>query len=284
MVNAPADVVAEVIRSRRSIRHYLSDPVPPDQLRELLDLALEAPSSWNFQDRSIVVVSGPDGREGLTRATGGQPQPQEAPVMLVFVAESESWREAQDDIYERARSNGAWNKEFIAMFADKAPTFQLGLAERGLLREYAVKDAMIAATYVMLAATSMGLATSPMNGWDEDEVKKVIGIDGRDDLAIALLLAVGRPAEQRRHPGRRPRERNVFYQRYGQSLTGTAQHDQLPRGAHGIEARPAARTPEGEPRRAETSTVCRATRLIPIAIRQASACYHSRPLPVGGPP
>ncbi|HEX5541132.1 MAG TPA: nitroreductase family protein [Micromonospora sp.] len=217
MKHSPADVVAGVIRSRRSIRHYLADPVPPGQLRALLDLALEAPSSWNFQDRSIVVVSDPEGLEGLTRATGGQPQPQEAPVMLVFVAESEAWRNQQDDIYERAQRNGAWHADFIATFAHDAQAFQLDLAKRGLLREYAVKNAMIAATYVMLAATSMGLATSPMNGWDENEVKKVIGIDGREDLAIALLLAVGKPAEQRLHPGRRPPERNIFYQRYGQS-------------------------------------------------------------------
>ncbi|MGF6886246.1 MFS family permease [Nocardia sp. GAS34] len=60
--------------------------------------------------------------------------------------------------------------------------------------------------------------TSPMNGWDEDKVKKVIGIDGRDDLATALLVSVGYPAEERLHPGRRTLEHTVFYERH------TAQH------------------------------------------------------------
>lgn len=119
-----------------------------------------------------MVVSDREGLDGLVQATGGQPQAQKAPLMLV-------------------------------------------LADRGLLREYAVKDAMIAASFVMLAATSLGLATSPMNGWDEAEVKKVIGVDDRDDLAIALLMPVGYPAEERRHPGRRDRAHNVFWQRYG---------------------------------------------------------------------
>ncbi|MFF2307819.1 nitroreductase family protein [Streptomyces sp. NPDC058128] len=64
-------------------------------------------------------------------------------------------------------------------------------------REYAVKDAVIAAPFVMPAATEMGLATSPMNGWDEAEVKKVIGIGDRDGLAIALLVSVGYPARLR---------------------------------------------------------------------------------------
>ncbi len=134
--------------------------------------------------------------------------------MLVFVAEPHAWQQDRSDIYDQARANQAWNEEFITGFSAAATQFQQSLAERDLLREYAVKDAMIAASYVMLAATELGLATSPMNGWDEAEVKKVIGIDNRDDLAIALLMSIGHPAEQRHHPGRRPLCHTVFRDRY----------------------------------------------------------------------
>ncbi|MEU4571434.1 nitroreductase family protein [Nonomuraea sp. NPDC023979] len=207
--------VAEAIRTRRTVRHYRPDAVSADVLDALLALAIEAPTSWNLQDRSIVAVTSDEGRADLAWATGGQPQPQEAPLMLVFVAEPLSWREDHSDVYEQARRNGAWNDEFVTMFSAASQAFQADLEERGLLREYAVKDAMIAASYVMLAATEMGLATSPMNGWDEAKVKKAIGIEDRDDLAIALLMSIGYPAEERRHPGRRARERNVFRESYG---------------------------------------------------------------------
>lgn len=206
--------VADAIRTRRTVRHYRPDPIPQADLASLLELAVEAPTSWNLQDRSIVVVTDDEGRNGLTWATGSQPQPLEAPVVLVFVAEPQSWRDDHSDVYDRARRNGAWNDEFIALFSAASTAFQEDLDERGLLREYAVKDAMIAASFVMLAATEMGLATSPMNGWDEARVKQVIGIEDRDDLAIALLLSIGYPAEERRHPGRRALERNVFYEFY----------------------------------------------------------------------
>ncbi|WP_234440462.1 nitroreductase family protein [Streptomyces rimosus] len=209
--------VPTAVRTRRSIRHYLPDPLPPEQLTELLSLTLEAPSSWNVQARSVVVVSDREGRDGLVRATGGQPHPGEAPVTLVFVAESRAWCGDLGDIYERARRNGAWNEQFIAGFSQASLDFHRDLEARGLLREYAVKDAVIAATYAMLAAASMGLAGSPMNGWDEAEVKKVIGIEDRDDLHIAMLLPVGRPAEERRHPGRRPLARHAFDGRYGRA-------------------------------------------------------------------
>lgn len=218
MTTAGPLTVPQAIRARRSIRHYLPDPLPEEQLTELLALALEAPSSWNVQARSVVVVSDREGRDALSRAAGGQPQPREAPVTLVFVASSQSWRGDLSDIYEQARGNGAWNEEFVVDFSRATLDFQHDLEKRGLLREYAVKDAVIAATYAMVAAASMGLASSPMNGWDEAEVKKAVGIDGRedrDDLHIALLLPVGRPAERRGHPGRRPLARNAFDTRYG---------------------------------------------------------------------
>lgn len=63
--------VADAIRTRRTVRHYRPDPVPAATLDTLLELAMEAPSSWNLQDRSLVVVTDPAGREGLTWATGG---------------------------------------------------------------------------------------------------------------------------------------------------------------------------------------------------------------------
>ncbi|WP_067829606.1 nitroreductase family protein [Nocardia inohanensis] len=206
--------VAAAIRARRTVRHYRPDPVAAEDLEVLLELAMEAPSSWNLQDRSIVVVRGRVGREGLAWATGGQPQPQEAPVMLVFVAEPYAWQADRSDVFESARAAGAWNEEFIAGFSAASMDFQQGLAERGLLREYAVKDAMIAAGYVMLAATELGLATSPMNGWDEARVKKVIGIEGREDLSIALLMSLGYAAEERIHPGRRDLARTVHREQY----------------------------------------------------------------------
>ncbi|MET7379247.1 nitroreductase family protein [Streptomyces sp. NPDC005526] len=207
--------VSRIIRSRRSIRHYRPDPVPAALLRELVDLALEAPSSFNLQSRSVVVVADEPGRKALTEATGGQPHPQEAPVTVVFVAESGAWREDRGDIWEQARRGGAWSDRFAAASPEDARAFHEDPRRRGLEREYAVKDAMIAASFLMLAAHAAGLATSPMNGWDEGEVKKAVGIADRDDLHIALLVPLGYPAETRLHPGRRDRSLTVFHETYG---------------------------------------------------------------------
>ncbi|MEV6324768.1 nitroreductase family protein [Nocardia sp. NPDC051787] len=204
--------VSETIRLRRTVRHYRPDPVPAPVLDELLDLTMQAPSAWNMQDRSIVVVTSESGRRELSAAAYGQPQPLEAPATLVFVADSTAWESPNTDIADQARHNGAWNAEFTALFDSRAEFHEL--RRRDLLRENAVKNAMIAATYTMLAATALGLASAPMNGWDPDLVKAAIGIEGRAELAIAVLVTVGYSDAIPPHPGRRAVERTVFRERF----------------------------------------------------------------------
>ena len=205
--------VSSAIRQRRAVRHYRPDPVDPRILDELIGLTLAAPSSWNLQDRQLVVVTSPEGRAALTLATGGQPQPQEAPVVVVFLADCLAHTRDRSDIWQQARANGAWSADFATSFATASQAFQEALAERGALREYAIKDAMIAASFFMLAAQGHGLATSPMNGWDEALVKRAIGAEHRDDLAVALLVSLGHAVEQPLPPGRRPAAMNVFHER-----------------------------------------------------------------------
>jgi nitroreductase len=57
----------EVVMGRRSIRGYLSDPVPKSLIKEVLEMTIRAPSSLNTQPWNFYVVSG----EPLDRIRGG---------------------------------------------------------------------------------------------------------------------------------------------------------------------------------------------------------------------
>ena len=48
--------VVEAIRTRRSVRKYKGDPIPDQTIRELLDLAVWAPSGMNTQPWAFVVL------------------------------------------------------------------------------------------------------------------------------------------------------------------------------------------------------------------------------------
>lgn len=210
---APSLSVADAILRRRTVRHYTPTPVAPALLDRLVELTMAAPSSWNLQDRQLVLVTSDAGRQALVRATGGQPQPQEAPVMAVFLADCLAHQRDRSDVWALAKANDAWSDAFIQAFARDSQIFQENLAARNALREYAIKDAMIAASFFMLAAESYGLSTSPMNGWEEAAVKEAVGAENRDDLAVALLVSLGHTDHRPRSPGRRPIDTNVFRER-----------------------------------------------------------------------
>ncbi|MBF2050363.1 MAG: nitroreductase family protein [Leptolyngbya sp. IPPAS B-1204] len=211
----PLDVPTAIVQ-RRSIKHFKSDPIAPDLLQRLVKLTVAAPSSFNLQDWRIILVQDQDQKQALSEAAWGQPQIVQAPVTFVFAADTEGWRD-RTAIYETALAKGAWTEQTVAYFDQAIPSFQEALGEKR--REYAVKDATIAATHLMLAAQSFGLSTCPMNGWIEDKVKAVIGAADQPNLAIALLVPVGYAAEPRQDAGRLPLSANVFVDRLGQTYT-----------------------------------------------------------------
>ena len=60
----------DVIRSRRSVRKYQSDPIPDELLRELLETACTAPSAVNYQPWYFVAVRSPEAMERLCAVMG----------------------------------------------------------------------------------------------------------------------------------------------------------------------------------------------------------------------
>lgn len=207
--------VAASIEARRSTKDFLPDPIDSSCLEQILHLTTEAPSSWNLQPWRIIVVDDPDAREQLHEACFRQRQVLEAPVTIVFAVDVGAWQRDMGPIIEQARKAGAWPDSYCDIAQNAIPGGQGDLETSGRLREYAIKDAMIAATQCVLAATSFGLKTTFMNGWREQAVKDVIGASGRDEIAIAVLVVMGHAEQTLPHPGRLPRSETVFRQRLG---------------------------------------------------------------------
>lgn len=208
-LSSPLDTFA-AIEQRRAIKTFKDAPIPTEMLQRLVALTVAAPSSYNLQDWRIVLVQSAEQKQALAEAAFGQQQVLQAPVTFVFAASSTVWKDEawMNQIYQTALERDAWPQKTVDYFKTAIPQFQEQLGDRN--REYAVKDAMIAATHTALAAQAMGLNSCFMNGWQEDVVKQVIGAADRADLAIAVLLAVGFAAEPRQNPGRMPLSANVF--------------------------------------------------------------------------
>ena len=203
--------VADSIRARRSIKSFKNDPIPEGVLQELLSLMQDAPSSWNFQPTRVVMIRSMAQKEALAAAAWGQKQILEAPVTFVFAVSIRGWEKNMGEILKLGVDSGAWPQKFADWIGENAPGFQKGLGDKE--REYAIKDAIIMATTLALAAQSKGYSTCYINGWDEAKVKEIIGAEGDSDIAIALLLPIGIPNSLPKHPGRLPSAKTIFTDR-----------------------------------------------------------------------
>ncbi len=209
--------VPDAIHQRRSIKTFTPQPISPEVLQQLIELTVAAPSSYNTQSWRIILIQDEAQKAALAAAAWGQQQIVQAPITFVFAADARAGEKDLTLMYETAAQLGAWSEATINYFKTSIPTFQASLGEQR--REYAIKDAMIAATHLVLAAESLGLATCFMNGWLEDKVKAVIGSDD-PDLVIAVIVPLGYAAEPRKNPGRLPLSMNVFSEQIGNPYLG----------------------------------------------------------------
>lgn len=179
--------VTEAISTRRATRQYTDQAIPAEVLDRVVENALEAPSAFNAQMRDLVVVQDQAVKQAIFDASGQQ-QFLDAPVVFVVVGRSEVVPDDAEEVLG-------------AELTEKVRGFN-GSASPEKLREIGIRDAMLVAGFLLLAAQEQGLATSPTTGWNEEGVKKAIGLEGRDDRSIALVVAAGYANEEPAHPGR----------------------------------------------------------------------------------
>ncbi|MDF5717311.1 MAG: nitroreductase family protein [Rhizonema sp. NSF051] len=213
----PLDVPS-AIAQRRSIKSFKPDPITPELLKQLVELTVAAPSSFNLQDWQIILVQDETQKAALSAASWNQQQIVQAPVTFVFAADAAGWKKDLNPIYNQALQNGTWTESTVNFFRTAIPQFHAALQDKN--REYAIKDAMIAATHLVLAAESLGLSSCFLNGWEEEKVKAVIGATEDPDLAIAVLVPIGYAGEPRGNPGRLPFADKVFVDRVANPYQG----------------------------------------------------------------
>ncbi len=165
----------ETVRHRHSVRKYYADmPVEEEKLHAILEMACAAPTAGDLQSYRIIAVKDAKTREALCQATKDQSFLCEAPVNLVFCA----------DTGRAEQEYGARGKEL-----------------------YAIQDATIAASYAQLAIVAAGLGTAWVGYFDEQELSKRLNLEeGERPIAI---ITVGYPAELPEPTPRRPLDQIV---------------------------------------------------------------------------
>jgi nitroreductase len=188
--------VTEAAEARRSIRKYKERAVPAADMREILRIAGLAPSAFNVQPWRFVVVEDAATKAALQQAAFGQKQVGQAPAVVVLYSDMQG---AMEKIEETVHPG--YGEEGRPAAAEGVRKAFAGKSDEEL-RAWGAGQSYIALGYLLLAAQSLGYATSPMLGFDPAKVREVLGLP--EHVAIPALVALGEADEagfpHHRHP------------------------------------------------------------------------------------
>lgn len=159
----------EVIRARRSVRHFKNDrTVSHEEVRGLIEAATQAPSAGNIQPWRFVVCESMRSRERLSAALH-QRWAAAAPVVVVVCVDP---------------------RPCAARYGDRGEYL------------YALQDTAAATENLLLAAVDRGLSSCWIGAFDEAAVARAIEVQA--PITPVAVLPIGYSAESGGRPRRRP--------------------------------------------------------------------------------
>jgi nitroreductase len=181
----------QLMDKRRAVNFF--DPqkdVSDDMLRQIIETAAKAPSSFNLQPWSVVVLRDQEEKSRLRKHAWDQSKVSEAPVTLIVLADMDAWEPGHRFVeknFDSLVKIGMMSESQRDWFHDACKNLYGASPERQVA--FACKNAGFFAMSLMLAARDLGVDTHPMDGFDIEGVRKEFHIS--KNYWIPMLLAVG---------------------------------------------------------------------------------------------
>ena len=132
---------------RKSVRAYEQGPIPEEDVRAILEAALQAPTAGNMTLYTIIRVTDKEKKQALAKSCDNQPFIASAPLVLVFCADYKRWFDlfATLDLGEPLRRPGEGDfmlamtdtiisGSVVARLTIVAPTINFGMPETSAIQ------------------------------------------------------------------------------------------------------------------------------------------------------
>ncbi len=181
--------VLDAMKERRSINFFQTGKtIPEKKLTELLELANLSPSSLNLQPWKVIVVQDSEKKKILRKCAMNQPKVEEASAVMIMIADPAGLEENIEQTLDSWQSLGYMKPEMKDVYKNMAGNLY-GAPDSLKRKIFAVKNTALFAMSLMIAAKGIGLETHPMDGFDEECIKKEFNIP--QDKIIPMIIAVG---------------------------------------------------------------------------------------------
>jgi len=207
----------ELVKNRRSVRRFKSNPIPNEYVEKIIEAACWAPSGFNLQPWEFLVVNKQELKDGIVQAITDYSRAHYPGIELTREAwQGDKWQPlpgGEPADYRIAPT-------FIILFGDTRTKTGLPMLirfspnERESIFNSSLANAFL---YMHLAATALGLASQ----WVSDvqvplvhyQLKNLLGIP--DELEVYDMMAVGYPDSKPRPKLMRDKEKMVHYDSCG---------------------------------------------------------------------
>ncbi len=178
-----------VAKERRSVRQYDAEYVmTEEEIREILEIAIQAPSSSNLQPWRFLVIQDKQTQQELLHIANNQQQIVDASAVIAVLADIEGYKNAER-IYGELVNKGIMKNEikepYVASILHNYGNFS---AEKAL--SVAMIDGGLVSMQIMLAAKAKGYDTVPMGGFDE--AKFVDAFNVPENFKPVMLISLGK--------------------------------------------------------------------------------------------
>ena len=207
--------LSQAIADRRATPSFDGAPIPPEDLRQILDAGLHAPSGYNMQPWRFIVVQSPEQKRRLRAASYNQAKVEEASAVIVACGDADGWRKDLDLMLQLGR-DGGMPESYAAQARTSVSNFLSGFTTEEM-RAWLNKHVMIATTSMLLMAEVMGYDTAPMEGFEQDKVHEVLRLPM--SYWVVALLGIGHlKGTDKYNGGRFEMGHTVFGEEFGKPL------------------------------------------------------------------
>lgn len=176
--------VEDAIKSRHSIRKFVQEPIPKEDLNQIFELVRLTPSAWNLQPWRFHVAIDIQLKEKLQEAAYGQQQVTSAPAVALVISDMEDvLANLAETVHpglppERQQEEVANLSSFFG---------SMSVEERG---QWGLTQTNIALGFLITAIQGLGYASVPMLGFDQQKVKGILGLP--EYVKFAAMIPFGR--------------------------------------------------------------------------------------------
>ena len=181
----------DIAFNRRSIKVFDEDvKISHDEMLEMINKAVKAPSSVNLQPWRFVIVDSKEGKDKLRPLIKfNQRQNDTSSAMILIFGDMKCYEKAEE-IYEKEVKEGLMPEDVKNDILNTfLPSYEN--ASRKKMNDIVKIDSSLAAMQLMLVARQYGYDTNAIGGFEEDKLAEAFGLD-KDRYVPVLILAIGK--------------------------------------------------------------------------------------------